>query len=196
MSAAWYPKFARVNSRRPPIGPATAITSVGAMANDVNASRNGSRCPPRSDSAPRIGDTIALMPTLTATDTLKASWPTAGPNWSGRMSHRPMAYERTANEKIVLAKSYSAQAAFADVLRFGSLAGVGSGSVGIAGAVGADIRRLLGDRDSDHPACADHRTARGRRRSARRGRGVPSGSIRPWPQTPTRVRSPRRGSPN
>ena len=72
----------------------------------VNSSRNGSRRPPpRSDSAPRIGDTTALMPTLTTIARLKASCPVAGPNCSGLTSHRPIAYEITTNEKIVFAKS-------------------------------------------------------------------------------------------
>ena len=59
-----YAKLAIVNRIRPPSGPPIAIGDVGPTHSGVNSSSSRRR-PPRSDRAPRIGDTIALMPTLT-----------------------------------------------------------------------------------------------------------------------------------
>jgi hypothetical protein len=81
------------------------MSAVGTTQRTVKNNRNGSRLPPRSLSAPRIGETTALRPTLTATATLKNRLPSRGPNRSGLISHRPIAPDTTANEKIVLAKS-------------------------------------------------------------------------------------------
>ena len=122
MSAAWNEKFATMNRSTPRIGPLMPITAVGATHSAVNASRNGSRLPPRSESAPSTGDTIALRPTLTMIAIDSTAWPVAGPNRESSVSHRPIAPDTIANEKIVFAKSYSDQAAFARVRRFGSCA--------------------------------------------------------------------------
>ena len=81
------------------------------MHRTVNARRNGSRRPPRSESAPRIGDTIALSPTLTTIPRLRRKLPFFSPNWFVSVSHSPIAPETTAKLKIVLAKSYRAHAA-------------------------------------------------------------------------------------
>ena len=45
------------------------------------------------------------MPTLTAIVMPWTSWPRPGPNRSSDVSHRPMAVDTTAYEKIVFAKS-------------------------------------------------------------------------------------------
>jgi hypothetical protein len=60
------------------------MKSVEVMHSAVNSSRNGIRRPPRSEIAPRIGDTSALTPTLSATDTPSSTAPSRGPNWSFR----------------------------------------------------------------------------------------------------------------
>ena len=111
------------------------------MHSAVNASRNGSRRPPRSESAPRTGDTRALIPTLTMIAMLRTACPVAAPNRASSVSHRPIAPDTTANEKIVFAKSYSAHAPFDRVRRFGSVAAAWSDW--IAGAVDADIGERL-----------------------------------------------------
>ena len=73
------------------------MSAVGTMQSSVKNSRYGSRRPPaRSLSAPRIGETMALIPTLTAIATLNANGPFAFPNWVSSTSHRPIAYDTTA----------------------------------------------------------------------------------------------------
>ena len=69
---------------------------------------------------------MALIPTLTTIARLKHELAVASPNCSGRISHSPIAYEMTVNEKIVLAKSYSDQ----DSLRDGPQVGSSGRSVG------------------------------------------------------------------
>src|SRR3954447_24286712 len=113
MSAAWYAKFATVNSSVPRSGPLSPMTAVGATHSAVNASRNGSRRPPRSDSAPRTGETMAFTPTLIRTARPSTSCPVAGPNRASSISHRPIAPDTIANEKMVFAKSYRVHAAWA-----------------------------------------------------------------------------------
>ena len=81
------------------------MKNVGTMHRAVNSNRNGIRRPPRSEIAPRTGDTMALMPTLTMTARDRATAPSCGPNRSLR--YRPMAPDTTAKLKIVLAKSYN-----------------------------------------------------------------------------------------
>ena len=109
MSAAWYEKLATMNRTSPIAGGTFAMKKVATMHSAVNSSRNGMRRPPRSDSAPRIGETIALIPTLSANAAANSKPPSRRPNWSFRYS--PIAPDTTAKLKIVLAKSYSAQAA-------------------------------------------------------------------------------------
>ena len=65
MSAAWYAKLATMNRATPRTGGTSAMKNVAPMHSAVKNSRNGIRRPPRSENAPRIGDTRALMPTLT-----------------------------------------------------------------------------------------------------------------------------------
>ena len=84
------------------VGP---MIADGTMVSTVNRNRNGMRRPSRSESAPRSGETRALMPTLTAIVMPRTSWPRPGPNRSSEVSHRPMAVDTTAYEKIVFAKS-------------------------------------------------------------------------------------------
>jgi hypothetical protein len=71
----------------------------------VKPKRNGNRRPPRSDSAPRIGETIALSPTEITIARLRRKLPSRSPNRASSTSHRPIAFETTAKLKIVLAKS-------------------------------------------------------------------------------------------
>ena len=94
------------------------MTAVGTMHSAVKNSRNGSLRPPRSLSAPRIGETSALRPTLRATATLSTSWPGPAPKRLSSVSHRPIAPDTTAKLKIVLAKSYIAHATWALGRRF------------------------------------------------------------------------------
>src|SRR5215207_4070230 len=109
MSAAWYAKFAIAN-RTSPIAAAsvTAIRAVATTVIAVKTRRYGSRRPPRSLTAPRIGDTIALSSTLAAAARPNQNCPSAGPRRS--IVHRPIAYDTTEYVKIVLARSYKAQA--------------------------------------------------------------------------------------
>ena len=86
------------------------MNAVGTMHSEVKNSRYGIRRPPRSVRAPRIGETRALSPTLTTTATLRMKLPSRSPNRPSATSHRPIAQDTTANEKIVFAKSYSAHA--------------------------------------------------------------------------------------
>ena len=73
------------------------MSAVGTMQSSVKNSRYGRRRPPaRSLSAPRIGETRALIPTLTAIATLNANGPLAFPNCVSSTSHRPIAYDTTA----------------------------------------------------------------------------------------------------
>ncbi len=51
-----------MNRTRPNTAGTLAMKKVAAMHCTVKSRRKGIRRPPRSDSAPRIGDTIALMP--------------------------------------------------------------------------------------------------------------------------------------
>src|SRR3954468_6970388 len=135
-----------MNSSTPRTGPLMPITAVGPMHSAVKASRNGRRRPPRSESAPRTGDTIALSPTLTMIAIDSTACPVAAPNRESAVSHSPMVLDTIANEKIVFAKSYSAHDAFARVRRLGSAA---AGPCASAGAMDADIGGLLlGDGDS------------------------------------------------
>ena len=85
------------------------MKNVAPMHSAVKTSRNGIRRPPRSEMAPRIGDTSALMPTLIAIATDSRTLPSRSPNWS-LTRYRPIAPDTTAKLKIVLAKSYSDQA--------------------------------------------------------------------------------------
>jgi len=62
----------------------------------VKKARNGSRRPPRSLTAPRTGETTALMPTLTALATPNQNCPSPGPRRS--TAHRPIAYDTMAYE--------------------------------------------------------------------------------------------------
>ena len=87
------------------------MNEVAPTHNAVNASRNGRRWPPRSESAPRTGETMALSPTLTTMPTLSRKLPSRSPNCPVSVSHSPMAPDTTAKLKIVFAKSYIAQAA-------------------------------------------------------------------------------------
>ena len=54
-----------------------------------------------------MGETSALRPTLTTTATLSTKFPSRSPNRESETSQSPIALDTTANEKIVLAKSYS-----------------------------------------------------------------------------------------
>ncbi len=93
----------------PSSGVKSAMKNVAPMHSAVKPSRYGIRRPPRSENAPRIGDTSALMPTLIATATASSTPPSRSPNRSLRYS--PIAPDTTAKLKIVFAKSYSDQAA-------------------------------------------------------------------------------------
>ena len=86
------------------------MKKVAPMHTAVKKSRKGIRRPPRSDKAPRIGETSALIPTLTAIATDSSRLPSRSPNRSSLIKYSPIAPETTANEKIVFAKSYNAQA--------------------------------------------------------------------------------------
>ena len=90
------------------IGGTSAMKNVVPTHTAVKNSRNGIRPEPRSDSAPRIGDTSALSPTLATTAIDSRTFPSRSPNWASLTRYRPIAPDTTANEKIVLAKSYSA----------------------------------------------------------------------------------------
>ncbi len=90
------------------IGGTSAMKNVVATHRAVKNSRNGIRPDPRSDSAPRIGETIALSPTLATTAIDSRTLPSRSPNWASLTRYSPIAPDTTANEKIVLAKSYSA----------------------------------------------------------------------------------------
>ncbi len=59
------------------------MKKVATMHNAVKNSRNGIRRPPKSEIAPRIGDTRALMPTLTMIATERSTLPSRSPNCSG-----------------------------------------------------------------------------------------------------------------
>jgi hypothetical protein len=72
------------------------MNAVGITVKAVKNSRNGIRRPPRSLSAPRIGETSALMPTLIAIARPTTSWPGPWPNRLSAVSHRPIAVETTA----------------------------------------------------------------------------------------------------
>ena len=91
------------------IGANEAMKNVAPMHNAVKNSRNGMRPGPRSENAPRIGETSALIPTLTTIAIDSHRLPSRSPNWSTRYS--PIAPDTTANEKMVFAKSYSAHEA-------------------------------------------------------------------------------------
>src|SRR5919106_11997 len=97
------------NSAMPTVGGTSAMANVEPMHSAVKSRRNGIRRPPRSEIAPRIGDTTALSPTLSATDTPSKTPPSRGPNWLFRYS--PIAPDTTAKLKMVFAKSYKDQAA-------------------------------------------------------------------------------------
>ena len=81
------------------------IRAVGTMHRIVKNNRNGRRRPPRSLSAPRIGETIALRATLIATAIDTTRFPSRSPKRLASVAHSPIAVDTTANEKIVLAKS-------------------------------------------------------------------------------------------
>ena len=82
------------------IAPTTAglgpMSELGMIVRTVKNNRNGSRRPPRSDSAPRNGETRALRPTLIAMATPWMSWPGPAPNRASEVSHRPIAVDTTA----------------------------------------------------------------------------------------------------
>ncbi len=85
---------------------AVAITMIA-----VKTARKGLRRPMRSLMAPSTGETAALTSTDALTAIVNQSMPTPSPR--KRMAHRLIANETIAKEKIVLAKSYSAQASAA-----------------------------------------------------------------------------------
>ena len=87
------------------------MKNVATMHMAVKNRRNGIRPPPRSEKAPRIGDTRALMPTLTTIAIDSSALPSRSPNWRSLTRYSPIAPDTTANEKIVFAKSYSAHEA-------------------------------------------------------------------------------------
>ena len=100
MSAAWYAKLAiakRVRPRNasglPPSG-TNAIAAVETTHRPVKKSRNGRRRPPRSETAPRTGDTRAFSPTEAAFAMPNQNWPSDGPRRS--TVQRPIAYDTTA----------------------------------------------------------------------------------------------------
>ena len=70
-----------MNSATPMTGGTSAMKNVAAMHSAVNASRNGIRRPPRSENAPRIGETRALMPTLMTIASDRTRLPSRSPNW-------------------------------------------------------------------------------------------------------------------
>src|SRR4051794_10466865 len=86
------------------------MKAVGTMQRTVKNNRKGSRRPPRSLKAPRIGDTMAFRATLRATAIDTTTLPSRSPKRLALVAHRPIAVETTANEKIVFAKSYKAHA--------------------------------------------------------------------------------------
>ena len=78
------------------------MNAVGTMQSRVKNSRNGSRRPPaRSLSAPRIGETIALIPTLTAIATLNAKGrsPAELPVLDEPEAHR-VRHDRVAEDRV------------------------------------------------------------------------------------------------
>ena len=85
-----------MNSAAPTRAGDGPMSTVGAMVSTVKNSRNGRRRPPRSLSAPRIGETSALSPTLIAIAMPWTSWPRPWPNRLSSVSHRPMAVDTTA----------------------------------------------------------------------------------------------------
>ena len=102
------------------------MKNVVPMHRAVKNSRNGIRPAPRSENAPRIGETRALMPTLATTAMDSQAFPSRSPNRSTRYS--PMAPDTTANEKIVLAKSYRAHEAGTMALPLGVSRGKPAGA--------------------------------------------------------------------
>jgi hypothetical protein len=69
-----------MNRARPSSGATSAMKNVVAMHSSVKNSRNGMRPGPRSEKAPRIGDTSALMPTLITTAIDNRALPSRSPN--------------------------------------------------------------------------------------------------------------------
>ena len=94
-----------MNRATPTIGGTSAMKNVAPMHSAVKNRRNGIRRPPRSENAPRIGDTSALRPTLTTIAIESTTLPSRSPNWLSLIRYRPIAPDTTANEKIVFAKS-------------------------------------------------------------------------------------------
>ena len=105
------------------------------MHSAVNPSRNGIRRPPRSENAPRTGDTAALMPTLITIASDSTTLPSRSPNWASLIRYSPIAPDTTANENIVFAKSYRVQAPCATGRRFGSRVAIVADGAGTVGAV-------------------------------------------------------------
>ena len=114
-----------MNSATPTIGATSAMKNVQAMQTAVKASRNGIRRPPRSEKAPRIGETRALIPTLITIASDSTTLPSRSPNCLSLIRYSPIAPDTTANENIVFAKSYSVHAPWAAGRWFGSATGIG-----------------------------------------------------------------------
>ena len=72
------------------------MIELGTIVRTVKNRRNGRRRPPRSDSAPRIGETSALRPTLIAIASPWTSWPSPGPKRELDVSQSPIAVDTTA----------------------------------------------------------------------------------------------------
>ena len=123
-----------MNRATPTTGGTSAMKNVAPMHSAVKPSRNGIRRPPRSENAPRTGDTAALMPTLITIASDSTTLPSRSPNCVSLIRYSPIAPDTTANENIVFAKSYRVQAPCATGRRFGSRAPVaivdGAGTVG------------------------------------------------------------------
>ena len=98
-----------MNRARPRIAGTSAMKNVEPMHSSVKNNRNGIRRPPRSENAPRIGETRALSPTLTTIAIDRKAFPSRSPNWLSLTRYNPIAPDTTAKLKIVFAKSYSAQ---------------------------------------------------------------------------------------
>ena len=123
----------------------------------VNANRNGSRRPYRSESAPRNGDTTALTATDTETAMNSHRFPSPLPSLSTRYS--PMAREKTAYDQMVFAKSYRAQEPLAIGRRLRAVRPVGpAGAAGaFAGMDVADMGLLAIGADGQPPGWRDDR---------------------------------------
>ncbi len=72
------------------------MIAEGTIVRTVKKSRNGRRRPPRSLSAPRIGETRAFKPTLTAIAIPWMSCPGPWPKRVSAVSHSPIAVDTIA----------------------------------------------------------------------------------------------------